>query len=122
MLSFATYIIICLVILGIASTILSMFTDGDARDVFGFFILLFFAVAVLICGVCAVPDKSYSTICINNNATHNVLRIKYQQYHTFTDDTIETVVLMPDQAKIFKDVKIVSKQYIKLSDLYKTNY
>ena len=34
--------------------------------------------------------REYENKAINNNATHNVLKVKYQQFHPFSDDTIET--------------------------------
>lgn len=52
------------------------------------------------------PDK-YREACISNVEKHPI-KVTYVQYHPFTDNTCESCIVLPGQAKLLKNVNVIS--------------
>lgn len=110
-----TIILSIFVILAILSFVVS-FKYQDER--FTFIGVMISVLAIFLLIVMLMPPRQYVDECVVNT-TQEPLKVVYVQYHPFTENTCDDVVILPGQSKLLHKVKIAEKITYKFDSLCK---
>lgn len=104
------YVMCALPIIGIILFVIRVVYDlrYDSRDACDFGVAACIILPLLIALISYFPDsKKYKTELVENN-TDTYMKIRYVQYHPFKENSLENVILAPQQAKLLNRVSNVS--------------
>lgn len=110
-----TIILSIIVILAIISFIFACNNNDDGFIVLGFVLSL---IACIILTVMLVGPREYVDECVVNTK-QDPLKVVYIQYHPFTANTCDDVVILPGQSKLLHNVRIAEKITYKFDPMCK---
>lgn len=107
------YLICALLIIGIILFVVHFVYDDDNDICIGAIMCTIFS--LMIAFMSHYPNsKIYKTQLVENN-TDDYMKVRYVQYHAFKENSLETIMLGPQQAKLLNRVKNVSTNCVNFS-------
>ena len=107
---------IVLSIFVILAILLFVVSFNYQEEGFTFLGVMLSSIAIVILIVKLIGPREYVDECVVNT-THEPLKVVYVQYHPFTENTCDDVVILPGQSKLLHKVKIAEKITYKFDSL-----